>query len=80
GDGTGRERLDALLVAEVQVPCDLGGAPPFRPFLVRESAEVHVLVICAHHIITDGWSMGVLLDDLAALYRSRLTGEPSGLP
>ncbi|MCO6701889.1 amino acid adenylation domain-containing protein [Streptomyces sp. CHA1] len=80
GDGTVRERLDALLLAEVQVPFDLGGAPPFRPFLVRESAEVHVLVICAHHIITDGWSMGVLLDDLAALYRSRLTGEPSGLP
>ncbi|MEU0064162.1 condensation domain-containing protein [Streptomyces albidoflavus] len=80
GEGTVRERLDALLLAEVQVPFDLREAPPFRPFLVRESAEVHVLVVCAHHIITDGWSMGVLLDDLAALYRSRLTGEPSGLP
>ncbi|MGW9356623.1 amino acid adenylation domain-containing protein [Streptomyces diastaticus] len=80
GDGPVRARLDALLLSEVQIPFDLREAPPFRPFLIRESAEVHVLVVCAHHIITDGWSMGVLLDDLAALYRSRLTGGPSGLP
>ncbi|MFE7610156.1 amino acid adenylation domain-containing protein [Streptomyces celluloflavus] len=79
-DGPVRERLDAVLLAEVGRPFDLREAPPFRPLLVRESADTHVLVLCAHHIITDGWSMGVLLNDLAELYRARLTGEPAGLP
>ncbi|OON72930.1 non-ribosomal peptide synthetase [Streptomyces tsukubensis] len=80
GGTTVAERLDAVLLEEVASPFDLREAPPFRPLLVRESADVHVLVLCAHHIITDGWSMGVLLNDLAELYRARLAKEPSGLP
>ncbi|WP_149561652.1 non-ribosomal peptide synthetase [Streptomyces cacaoi] len=80
GPGPVAERLDAVLLAEVSRPFDLREAPPFRPFLVREPAGSHVLVLCAHHIITDGWSMGVLLTDLAELYRARLTGARSRLP
>ncbi|KOX18394.1 non-ribosomal peptide synthetase [Saccharothrix sp. NRRL B-16348] len=49
-------------------PFDLAEGPLFRPVLVRRGPDDHVLALTMHHIITDGWSGGVLLSDLAALY------------
>ncbi|MFI9008491.1 non-ribosomal peptide synthase/polyketide synthase [Actinosynnema sp. NPDC053489] len=57
--------VDALPVPE---PFDLGEGPLFRPALVRRGPDDHVLALTMHHIVTDGWSGGVLMSDLAALY------------
>ncbi|WP_411143365.1 amino acid adenylation domain-containing protein [Streptomyces sp. x-80] len=75
-----RERLDAVVRAEVDRPFDLRTGPLFRPVLVRVAPDEHVLVLCAHHIVTDGWSTGVLLDELGALYAGRLAGTAAELP
>ncbi|QQQ79105.1 non-ribosomal peptide synthase/polyketide synthase [Saccharothrix sp. 6-C] len=59
---------EAVLLDEVGTPFDLRGGPLFRTRLVRVAAEEHVLVLTLHHIVTDGWSTGVLAKDLGALY------------
>ncbi|HVH12150.1 MAG TPA: condensation domain-containing protein, partial [Longimicrobium sp.] len=61
-------------------PFDLGTGPLFRARLLRLADDDHVLVVCAHHIVTDGWSMGVLRRELAALYAAFRDGLPSPLP
>ncbi|TRV71314.1 hypothetical protein FKN01_31995, partial [Streptomyces sp. 130] len=67
--------LANLLRAEAARPFDLRTGPLLRTVLVRLAAEEHVLAITMHHIITDGWSMGVLGRELAALYdRAATTG------
>lgn len=58
----------------VEQPFDLAADQPWRAWLVSESADRHLLVVTVHHIASDGWSVRVMLDDLAAAYR----GEPLG--
>ncbi|NUT52322.1 MAG: amino acid adenylation domain-containing protein, partial [Saccharothrix sp.] len=58
-------------------PFDLAEGPLFRPVLVRHAPDDHVLALTMHHIVTDGWSSGVLMADLAALYGGE---EPPALP
>ncbi len=53
---------------------DLGTEIPFRAHLFELGPEAHVLVLLLHHIAADGWSMGPLWRDLAALYRARSAG------
>ncbi|WP_274562737.1 non-ribosomal peptide synthase/polyketide synthase [Streptomyces spiramyceticus] len=50
---------------------DLSIGPLMRPLLLRVSDEEHLLVLSMHHIVTDGWSMGVLLGELGELYEGR---------
>ncbi|HEX6370473.1 MAG TPA: amino acid adenylation domain-containing protein [Longimicrobium sp.] len=61
-------------------PFDLTAGPLFRARLLRLSADEHVLVMCTHHIVTDGWSMNVLYRELGALYNAFGEGRPSPLP
>ncbi|WP_158742605.1 non-ribosomal peptide synthetase/type I polyketide synthase [Acidisphaera sp. L21] len=63
--------LDSVLEEEARTPFDLVAGPPARLRLVRIAAEHHVLVMTAHHIICDGWSINTLLSELA---------EPGALP
>ncbi len=60
--------LDALLAAELDRPFDLGRGPLTRATLIRLGPDEHLLLLCQHHIVTDGWSVGLLVDELAALY------------
>ncbi|MFE7032003.1 non-ribosomal peptide synthase/polyketide synthase, partial [Streptomyces sp. NPDC057621] len=60
--------LEAALLAEYERPFDLGAGPPLRALLLRESDTAHTLLLTAHHIITDGWSMGIVLEELCAAY------------
>ncbi|WP_143712799.1 non-ribosomal peptide synthetase, partial [Streptomyces hygroscopicus] len=60
--------LEQLLRAEYARPFSLRTGPLLRALLVRLAGEEHVLLLTAHHIVTDGWSMGVLQDELCALY------------
>jgi amino acid adenylation domain-containing protein len=64
-------------------PFDLGRGRLLRAKLVRLSGAEHILVVCTHHIVSDAWSMGVLVDELWCCYRAFASGEnPSlaGLP
>ena len=51
-----------------------------RAALLRLRADEHVLLIAVHHIVSDGWSTGILLRELGVLYRAFVAGEPSPLP
>ncbi len=65
---------------EARRPFDLRQGPLLRNLLVRLGPEDHLLATTMHHIISDGWSMTVLIRELAALYESFSAGLPSPLP
>ncbi len=65
---------------EVSKPFDLVDGPPIRGLLIREDEARHVLVITIHHIVSDGWSLGIFIGELAALYGARTRGEVADLP
>src|SRR5260221_377918 len=69
----------ALVAADAARPFDRGRAPLLRLGLVRWGAAEHVLLVTMHHIVSDGWSIGVLTRELTALYRARQAGEASPL-
>jgi amino acid adenylation domain-containing protein len=54
--------------------------PPFRVALLKLSGEDHIVVMVMHHVVSDGWSIGVLLHELSALYTAFAAGAPSPLP
>ena len=68
------------LADEAARPFDLEAGPLARVCLYRLAADEHVLLINLHHIVTDGWSNGVLMRELGALYGAFARGEPSPLP
>ncbi|MGW2746442.1 amino acid adenylation domain-containing protein [Streptomyces sp. NPDC001450] len=59
---------------------DLARPPLLRAGVWELTPDDHVVVLALHHAVTDGWSKGVLLDELALHYRARRTGEPAPLP
>ncbi|WP_437755425.1 amino acid adenylation domain-containing protein [Sorangium sp. So ce1389] len=77
---TEREQLVQRRAAEeAQRPFNLARGPLLRAELLRLDEQEHVLLLTVHHIISDGWSVGVLLKELAALYPAFRRGEPSPL-
>jgi amino acid adenylation domain-containing protein len=74
------DELAAHLAAESVRPFGLEHGPLARAGLYARSAADHVLLLTMHHIVTDFWSLGVLLDELAALYAAQRTGLPAQLP
>jgi amino acid adenylation domain-containing protein len=69
-----------LAEQESRRPFDLRSGPLFRARLLRLGEEDHVLVLVMHHIVSDAWSMGVLVREIGTLYRAFAAGEPSPLP
>ncbi|WJN78198.1 non-ribosomal peptide synthetase [Burkholderia anthina] len=69
-------RAEAVAAADEAEPFDLGTAPLVRAHLVRFDATHHWLALTVHHIVSDGWSSGVMLEELAAFYRAYASGEP----
>jgi amino acid adenylation domain-containing protein len=61
-------------------PFKLDNAPLFRVLTAFSNEEVFYVFLNMHHIITDGWSMGILLAELTQIYQSRIKGEPLVLP
>ncbi|HKN98220.1 MAG TPA: amino acid adenylation domain-containing protein, partial [Pseudonocardiaceae bacterium] len=73
-------RLDQDLLALVTRPFDLRRGPLVRAALLGLGDGAHLLVLTMHHIVTDGWSMGVLAGELGTLYSAEVRGEPATLP
>jgi len=77
---SGREdEVARLTQAEARRPFDLGRGPLLRVSLLRLGEEEGLLLAVFHHIVSDGWSMGVFLRETADLYRAGAAGEPSPL-
>jgi len=74
------ERADQLAREDAGLPFDLSHGPLLRARLLSMAADEHVLLFTMHHIISDGWSMGVLVEELAQLYESYSKGQESTLP
>uniref|UniRef100_UPI000F03E2B5 non-ribosomal peptide synthetase n=1 Tax=Pseudomonas viridiflava TaxID=33069 RepID=UPI000F03E2B5 len=72
--------LDACLRAEAVAPFDLAHGPLIRARLLQVADERHVLLLTVHHIVADGWSMGVLTQELLALYPAFCQEQPDPLP
>ncbi|WP_426090244.1 condensation domain-containing protein, partial [Janthinobacterium sp. PSPC1-1] len=72
--------LRALAGQEALHGFDLATGPLLRVHLVRMAANEHVLLLTVHHIVSDGWSTGVLLHELGVLYRAFVQGQTSPLP
>ncbi|MGO9592896.1 MAG: condensation domain-containing protein, partial [Steroidobacteraceae bacterium] len=75
-----RERIHELSAREAAEPFDLSAGPLIRGQLLRLAPEDHLLLITQHHIISDGWSEGVLRRELAALYAAFSQGQGNPLP
>jgi amino acid adenylation domain-containing protein len=69
-----------LVTEESRRPFDLARGPLLRTLLLKLGEREHVLVLHLHHIVSDGWSMGVLVRELTALYEAFRRGQPSPLP
>src|SRR5262249_680936 len=65
---------------EAERPFDLTAGPLIRVMVLRLGTEDHVLLLSTHHIISDGWSMGILIRELTELYECRIRSLPSPLP
>lgn len=74
------EEAENLARAERQYPCDLEHGPLFRAQLLRLSPVLHVLLLTTHHIVFDGWSRRILLEELSSLYDAFRAGRSSPLP
>ncbi|WP_422824083.1 amino acid adenylation domain-containing protein [Xenorhabdus entomophaga] len=72
--------INELVELETQTPFDFANEPMVRGQLLQLSDEEHVLIIIQHHIITDGWSTGILFRELGALYRSASGENGDPLP
>jgi amino acid adenylation domain-containing protein len=73
------EKLQAICTEVTSTPFDLGKAPLFRIMLVASARET-TIITTIHHIISDGWSIGVFQRELSALYQEELGGRPASLP
>jgi len=78
---TEREREATRLAnEEAQRPFDLTQSPLLRVSLLRLGRKDHVLFVTMHHIVSDGWSMGIFWNELSAIWSAFGQGRPSPLP
>ena len=75
-----QQTVERIAFDEAVQPFDLAIGPLFRARLLRLAETDHVLLFTLHHIISDGWSMGILVRELTALYHMLHLGLPSPLP
>jgi len=78
---TSEKEKAAQQIAQEQAtkPFDLANEPLIRATLVRLNETEQWLSVCMHHIVSDGWSMGVFVEELTALYEAYAQGQPSPL-
>ena len=74
-----RDAIRRLVAADAWKPFDLKRDPLVRATLIRLGRQDHVLIFCLHHIVSDGWSIGVLMEEVAVLYHAFSNHHPSPL-
>ena len=68
-----------LVEAEAGEPFDLESGPLLRARVLRLADDDHILLFTVHHIVSDGWSMGVLVREVATIYEAIVNNQPSPL-
>jgi amino acid adenylation domain-containing protein len=71
--------VQRLLKEEASRPFNLSSDLMLRATLLKLESEEHILLLVMHHIVSDGWSMGILFGEISALYEAFSTGKPSSL-
>ncbi len=72
--------VQRLVVEEARRPFDLAQGPLLRARVLQLAEDEQVGLLTMHHIVSDGWSAGILIRELAALYQAYCAGSPSPLP
>ncbi len=75
-----QEQVESLLSEEAQRPFNLESDLMLRATLLQIDEQEHILLLVMHHIASDGWSLGIFWQQLAAVYEAFLSGKPSPLP
>ncbi len=79
-DETARQAaVERIAEAEALAPFDLASGPLLRVRLLQLAAQEHVLLLTLHHIVADGWSMNVLIDEFLHLYEAAVAGTEATL-
>ncbi|SHM69443.1 amino acid adenylation domain-containing protein [Duganella sacchari] len=79
-DGASALELDRISKEEASQSFDLALGPLIRGRLLRLGDDDHVLLVTTHHIISDGWSAGVLAQEFSTLYQALRNGQPDPMP
>ena len=72
--------IQRLVRTESELPFDLSAGPLLRIKLLAAGEHENVLLVTVHHLVCDGWSVGVVLRELATLYQDSCAGRPASLP
>ncbi|OKJ09237.1 non-ribosomal peptide synthetase [Kitasatospora sp. CB01950] len=72
--------LEDAIAAAVEGPFDLAAGPLLRLRVLHLGPQDQVLAVAMHHLVSDGWSMGLLITELGTLYEAFGAGRPSPLP
>ncbi|HEU4562188.1 MAG TPA: amino acid adenylation domain-containing protein, partial [Longimicrobium sp.] len=80
GRPEGARELGRLVAEEAEAPFDLARGPLVRGRLIRLAGDEHVLLVTMHHIVSDGWSLGIFARELSVLYEAFRAGRPDPLP
>ena len=72
--------IQAFVQTQSRTPFDLQTGPLLRAALLQVAAQNHVLVLTLHHIVADGWSLQVIIEELVQLYAGFCLGHDAGLP
>src|SRR5215831_11315736 len=75
-----QQELQAQIQAGIDQIFDLGRAPLLRVRLLQLDEQEYILLLTVHHIVSDGWSLGVFARELSLLYRALIVGKPPQLP
>lgn len=70
----------AVIAEAIAQPFDLAAGPLVRVRVLRVGSDEHLLLLIAHHIIFDGWSSAVFIEELSEVYRALSSGQPPLLP
>jgi hypothetical protein len=76
------EEASELLAKEMQIEFDLETGPLFRAKIIQKQSNDHMIILTAHHTVCDGWSLDVLIEELAKFYNAGIKGQtlPLSLP
>ncbi len=73
-------QLAQIINQDLNQPFQIEQVPLFRAHIIKLAAREHVLLLNAHHIVCDGWSWSILIEDLGALYSAQVQGIAPNLP
>jgi hypothetical protein len=74
------KKAELIAEEEAWLPFDVGRAPLIRLRLLRLASDDHVLILIVHHIVVDGWSIGILMEEVSDVYAALTSGRRAPLP